>query len=396
MDRYNKEIVGPGDRVSRLAKEICFQSHGNCPAVTIVPRQPGNFRGPVDFVWKKHILESMMAGRMTMGVENDGAGGKPQFFTLMNDPELFRHLGWEIITMDADDFARSGRFPAIICNDMQIKRVTEQNFSLVQATMEGYGDALKQAHLVNTTGETAIMPHSITAFCDTDSDLQFILTWGATCIGLSHPDLLIDGSKITPGLPIVGFAEDGYRCNGGTFFTNLLLRKFGPRAQDIMQNPEAMAFARKLAVPSKSYARTVTRLVGWQDDGSIGTPLANILGIAHITGGGVWHKFGELLPDGIGAHLHRMDPPEVLLQAQEMSWDTDLALSDHQGYGTFHGGCGMLLVTAKKDTDTVIAEAEKDGIRAQVVGETVSSPENRISILSRFKKKGLLHSNNPE
>ena len=410
QDQYKTEIIDPGDQASRLAHEVCVQSYSNCPAVIIVPHQSGNFRGPVGFLWKPHILEAMTRNRvdpqsgvlthweMLQEVENDGAGGKPQFFTLLGIPKFFQRLGSEIITMTADDFARSGRFPAVMVNEINAKRITAENLPLFKAAMEGYGKALRQAGLVNITGEIAIMKHSITAFCDTGSLGEFVLTWGGTCIGLAHRDLLIDGSGIKPGMPIVGFWEPGYRCNGGTFFTNLILKKFGPEIQKIKDNPQALDFIASLTIHSKSYARTITRIAGWYPDGSIGKPLAKIYGIAHITGGGVWGKFGELLPEGVGANLDSMpEPAEVLKQGQELSWDLpDLRLTDRQAYSTFHGGCGMLLVCAKNDAEKIIAEAEKDGIRAQVVGETIASPDREVIIHSRFKEGGILSSKNPE
>lgn len=392
-DKYKSEITDPGDRASQLAKEVCFGSHKNCLAVEVIPHQPDNFRGPVGFTWNRHILKQMMKGVMLQEIENDGAGGKPQFFTLVGTPEVFRGLGREIIAMTADDFARSGRFPVIINNEINVKGITEGNFPLFWATIEGYGTALRNAMLVNITGEVAIMKHSITAFCDSGSDKQLILTWGASCIGLSHHDLLIDGSKIRPNMPIIGFWEPGYRCNGGTFFTNLILRKFGPDIEKIMNDHRAIEFARKLTIPSKSYARTICRLIGWQPNGMVREPLANIVGIAHITGGGVWGKFSELLPEGVGATLDNMPKPaEVLLEAQELSWNTDIRLTDHQAYGTLHGGCGMLLIVEQDSIRSVIEEARKDGISAQRVGTTIASKLNQIVIFSRFKERGRLSS----
>jgi len=371
----------------------------------IVPHQPCNFRGPVGFAWRKHVLEQMMqyetdtgsgaitAWTMLQEMENDGAGGKPQFFTLIGDPEVFRGLGWEIITMTADDFARTGRFPAVMDNTIDVKRITEKNFPLFQAVIEGYGAALQLAGLVNITGEVAIMKHSVTAFCDVDPDSQLVMNWGASCIGLAHRDLLIDGSKIKAGMPIVGFSDPGYRCNGGTFFTNIVLAKFGPDVRKVMESDEALAFVRKLTTPSQSYARTVCRLVGWNTDGSIGIPMADIAGVAHITGGGVWGKFGEMLPEGVGANLHSMPKPaDVLLEGQELSQGTDFALSDLQAYGTLHGGCGMLIIASQDGVSAIIDEAKKDGIHAQVVGETTASTESEITILSQFKEGRVLSS----
>lgn len=400
-DLYKEEIVDPNDRASRLAHEICVESYGNCPAVVIVPHDPGNFRGPVGFTWKNHVLEQMKYSAdfrgnmisppaMLQEVQNDGAGGKPQFFTLIGTPEVFYDLGWEIITMNADDLGRSLMFGGIMVNDMNVKNITSENFPLFEATMKGYGNALKKSNLINITGETAIMKNSITAFCDKNDPRQLILTWGATCIGLSHRKLSTDNSKIEHGMFVVGFKEKGYRCNGGTFLTKVTQKTWGSNPQDIMDDEEALYFIKRLTVPSKSYAKTMNKIAGWNPDASIGEPLAEIVAAAHITGGGMG-KFAEILPGGVCAYLSDMPkPPGVLLKAQELSWDTDFRLYDEKAYTTFHGGFGMVLVVkTEEDAQIIIEEARKDGIDAQIAGQILAATKNdpKLTIESKFKEE---------
>lgn len=404
-NQYYKTVIAPGDKISKLAHQVCVGSYGNCPAVRVVPYKGGNFRGPVGFVWREWLIKEMLQNNLDtpdgwvlmQGVEDDGAGGKPQFFTLVGTSEVFYNLGWEVIVMTADDFARSGRFPVLMANEVNTKAITPENYAIAHAMLGGYGDALAKVRLVNITGETAVMKNSVTAFCDTGAPEQLILTWGATCVGLARRKQLITGEKIRPGMPIVGLAEHGYRCNGGGFFTALMLKRFG-KATALMQSSEAREFATKLTVPSVCYSPLITRLVGWEPDGRATLPLAKIAGIAHITGGGVWGKLGDILPKGVGAELDAMpSPPEVLLEAQVMSWRTKMRLTDWQGYGTLHGGCGMLVV-CQTDDDAVatIVEAGKFGITAKVVGKTVKSRAGLISIQSRFKQGRELRSDRPE
>jgi phosphoribosylaminoimidazole (AIR) synthetase len=192
-------------------------------------------------------------------------------------------------------------------------------------------------------------------------------------------------------MPVVAFSENGYRCNGGTFFTNLILKKFGPEIQKIRSNQKAMAFVKKLTMPSISYAKTICHLVGWKRNGGIlQQPLADIRGIAHITGGGM-QKFVEILPKGIGAYLDSMPlPPDVLLQAQNLSCGTEFELSDLQAYTTLHGGCGMVLVCADlKSAHMVIKEAEKDGIKSSIIGMTTGETDS-VKIFSRFQENGIV------
>ncbi len=402
IDIYRREIVDPGDRASELGKQVCVQSYGNCPALNVLPSTSAGFRGPVNYLWKSHVLK-MMADQgldedtgqvkkwtMSENAENDGAGGKPQFYTIVGTPLVMIGAGWEIIAMCADDQARNGILSCIMINEVQAKGVTQDNFLLVQAMFDGYGGALKKTGLVNITGEFAIMKHSITAFCDVKDPKQLVFTWSGACIGLSHRDLLITGEGIKPGMPIVGFWEPGYRCNGGTRLTGITLESWGPDIRDVLENDEARSFIQKLTVPSQSCAKTVTRLIGWNPDGSIGSPLAKIRKIAHITGGGLWGKFKEILPDGIGADLsHMPEPAQALLEAQDLSFrlSGNLRISDWAAYDIFHGGCSMLMIMDYGDAGKVVSEAAKDGIDAYVVGETTSSPEREVMVNSKFLEK---------
>jgi phosphoribosylaminoimidazole (AIR) synthetase len=385
MNTYDKEIVEPGDRFSKVAREICVDSFNNCSALNVI-RGGDGMRTMDGFVWNKPILEAMLRGEIYEVSQSDGAGGKPQFFTLNNTPGAFRELIWEVITMNADDLACRGGFPALmLSSNIDVKGITDENWHLCKALLKGMGPALSKSKLVMMTGETAIMKHSITAFCDTGSKEQLILTWGATSHGLASTSKKPNGSTIEPGMKIIGLKDDGYRCNGGTKFTNLIKDFYGYDSTSIL-NHEIRDFVEKLVVPSKSYARLITKLNGWSDDGTFGKPITDLYGVAHITGGGVWSKLGEILPDGVGANLDGMPmPADVLLQAQEMSLKTDDHMTDHECYGTFHGGCGMMIICSQYDADKVMYHAYDNNYSPHIIGETITSELNEILINSRFK-----------
>ena len=384
-DNYHEEIVAPGDRFSKLARQVCIDSFNNSPAIKIV-RGGAGMRSMDGYAWDKPVLEALLRDELYEVVQSDGAGGKPQFFTLANTPRAFRSLSWEIITMNADDLACRGGLPVMISSsNIDVKSITNENWHLCDALLKGFDEALGASNLVLLTGETAVMKHSITAFCDTGDPSQLILTWGATCLGLASKYKQPNGTTITPGMAVVGFRDKGYRCNGGTKFTNIILDTWGSDVSDVMNNPEARAFIEKLVVPSQSYAKTVARLNGWQLNGSLATPLAELHGVAHITGGGVWSKLVEILPEGVGAELDSMPvPASVLLEAQRLASKTDSPMSDFECYGTFHGGCGMMIVCKDGDVERVLDEARKDGHASYVIGRTTESTDNEVTIKSRF------------
>ena len=407
MNSYRDTVINPGNEVSKLGRRINEGSATNNKAVTVI-HGDSSYRGLTGYIFSQAVLRDMQLTTFNKDgsprqfeifqtVENDGAGGKPQFFTFLGEPALFGNLGWEVITMCADDVARRGGLPFAMVNQVDFKQITQENFPHIQEFLLGYGRALKQAGLINLTGETAAMRYSISAFCDTGRPEQLVLTHSGACLGLIRPQLAFKQTDIRPGLAVVGFKEEGYRCNGGTKLMQILLQFWGQDITASMNNPHARAFARELTLPSISYARTLSRLAGWKEDGSAGKPLATIYGAAHITGGGVWDKLPEILPQGIGVNLHSMpDPPKVLLQAQRLSQNTGEPMSDHECYGTFHGGCGMLVVCEPSSVKTIIGETHRDGITANVVGETTESSDGEITIRSRFLMNEQLSSKNTE
>lgn len=394
---YHNQIVAPGDRFSELARGVCVASFNNSTALTI-ERGGEGMRAMDGFVWNRPVLEAMLRGEIYEVAQSDGAGGKPQFFTLANTPDAFRGLGWEVITMNADDAACRGGLPVLmLSSNIDIKGITDENWPLCEALITGFGEALKASNLVLMTGETAVMKHSITAFCDTGDPSQLIMTWGATCLGLASKNKKPNGVTVTPGMVIVGFKDKGYRCNGGTKFTNIILDTWGSDVDAIMSNSDARSFIEKLVVPSQSYAGTVARLNGWQLDGSLRGPLANLHGVAHITGGGIWSKLVEILPEGVGANLDAMpEPAPVLLQAQQLASKSDSPMTDFECHGTFHGGCGMMIICAESDAEAVLSEARADGHDPYVVGKTTTSPENEVTVQSRFIDGTHLSSLNPQ
>ena len=390
MSDYNTEIVEPGDRFSKLAREVCVASFHNSPAITIM-RGGAGMRAMDGYIW------NLPEGRFEQCyevVQSDGAGGKPQFFTLMNTPEAFEGLGWEVITMNADDLACRGGLPVMIASsNIDVKAITNENWHLCEALLRGFAQALCKSNLVLLTGETAVMKHSITAFCDTGDPSQLIMTWGATCLGLAALDIPPNGSSITPGMAIIGLRDKGYRCNGGTKFTNLILDRWGTDFPGMMHNPDARKFIEALVVPSQSYAKTVAALNGWASDGARYESDALLCGAAHITGGGVWSKLTEILPAGVGAVLDSMpEPAWVLKEAQRLSQLGDQPMSDHECYGTFHGGCGMMLICDKTDDDLVMDQARKDGHDPYIIGYTTESADNEVVTHSRFANGGVLSS----
>jgi phosphoribosylaminoimidazole (AIR) synthetase len=401
-DRYKKMVIEPGDQMSELAHRVNEQSYGNSKAIEMIPglsdwtREPG-------YVPVPHICR-LMAERtdtpqgchpvMWETQSTDGGGHKPNVIAAVGSVEAFWGLGAEPIIMNDHDILRRGGLPAVMTNFMDIKTVTPENVHLMKAFWGGYAEAAKEAGVVNVTGETAVVRYSVTAFCDHGRKDQLLMNLAGNCMGFHHIDKYISGQDVKPGMPIVGFWEPSSRCNGYTLGIEVGMAVFGCYPQ---RSTEAMEYFTKLAMRSKSYSKTILRVHGWKNDGTISPALAKMLGIYHITGGGVWNKLK--LPKGVGALIDRMiAPAEILLYIQELSKRfPHLYRSDWKCHSTFHGGCGIMTVCAtEEDADILVMESGKDGVVAQIIGETTESPQNEIIIHSKFMEGKELSSLRPE
>ena len=110
----------------------------------------------------------------------------------------------------------------------------------------------------------------------------------------------------------------------------------------------------------------------------------------------MWSKLGEILPEGVGANLDSMpEPTSVLLEAQNLASKTKSPMTDHECYGTFHGGCGLMLICEEQDVARVLEEARSDGHDPHVVGKTTKSLSNEVAVRSRFLEARHLSSLHP-
>jgi phosphoribosylformylglycinamidine cyclo-ligase len=397
---YLQEVIKRGNDVSRIGRAVCEASLSNCKAVHIVTSSGSNdFRAGVGYLWKDHILERMAHHTVSRGrvidwdmmetAENDGAGGKPQFFTFLNTYQSFYRLGWEVVVMCAEDVVRRGGFPCIMLNQADMKGVNKKNVAKVRAFFQGYSDALKTAGLINITGETAIMKDSITAFCDTGDPTQLILTLSGACIGLLAKEKMFSKENVRPNMPIVGLHERGYRCNGGGVFTRIIREIWGSDMKKAMENEDAQKFVRLLTVASTYYGRDIAALHGWKRDGRTGKALVPIHEVGHITGGGFWERVEAMLPEGVGARFDTMPiPPPALLRGYELSQRTSQPISEWSAYQVFHGACGMMFITEHSALERTLGLLHRCGIGASLVGHTASSPSGEIILASRFSKEG--------
>lgn len=386
MSQYKNEVIDPGDKLSKMAAEVCRDSYGNCPAIIVKPFEANNFRGGVSFTYSEAVMEYLRKGEIEFIIENDGNGHKPGFPALLGMPVNYRESGHDLIAMTADDTVRRGGMACIMSNQIDVRRITDESLVRGQALLDGYRLGLRQQRLVNLTGETAVMKYAITTFCDDGDPHRFVYTWNGACYGIVHKSRKLSPANVKVGNFIVGLREKGARCNGNSKSVALVQATWGADREKILENQDAVEFIGKLCKRSQSYAKFIADMQGYLPDGSVKDRLVDIKAIAHITGGGVWGKLPEALPEGVGAII-KLKRSDLLAEIQERSFSAGLNFSDAEMIGDYHGDCGMMVIVEDEiEADKLIARAEEYGIEAYKAGHTTASEKKEIYLESPYRE----------
>jgi phosphoribosylformylglycinamidine cyclo-ligase len=251
-------------------------------------------------------------------------------------------VGIDLVAMCADDVACTGAEPLFFLDYLAVGRVEPTR---VASIVEGVVEGCRRAGCALLGGETAEHPG---VMAEDAFDLA------GFCVGVVDEAALLGPHRVVEGDIVVGLASSGLHANGYSLVRSALLPAF-----DLADTPPGLArpLAEELLEPCTIYA---PELVSLARDGSIHAA-------AHVTGGGVIENLPRVLPEGMGATIHRGTWPEhpVFGLVQEAS-----GASDDDMFATFNMGVGMLLVVAPEAVEDVRARIGHGAFR---IGE-VSSP----------------------
>ena len=193
----------------------------------------------------------------------DGVGTKINIARVAND---YSTIGIDLVAMCVNDVITSGAKPLYFLDYVSTKKLDTNVASIVDGIVKGCWMA--GCELLG--GETA--EH----FRQSDYDLA------GFCTGIVEEHDVVDGSIIKPGDAIIGIQSSGIHSNGYTLINDMLWRH-----QLFYKEPP------ELLEPTRIYAATVQRLL---DE-------VPVLGMAHITGGGLEENVSRCLPKGLRAHI---------------------------------------------------------------------------------------------
>jgi len=358
MSEVGQVNIKFGDDVSKMLYQAAKQTYINRPgAVTELHSSFSGLRA-IDPAYKPAECFELLG--------SDGVGTKVEVAERTHDHSSVAH---DLFAMVCDDAVVRGAEPIAINTVLDVNKLDENDQLTIEAIAgiaEGYVAAAALAKVVILNGELAELGNRVGGYG------TFNYNWGATLLSYAHPERVLAGDKIAPGDMLVGLAEHGFRSNGLTDVRRVLGEEFGPlwHEQIVSELGEA-SLGQLVQKPSIIYSAFVNELTGGYDITK--EPLADVTGVAHITGGGIPSKLGRMLePSGLGAViLSPQTPPPIMSFVQKLS-----GMNDEESYGKWHMGTGMIISSSKPVP--IIEHAKSRGIEAKIIGRVTQEPGIRI------------------
>ncbi|MEM9726728.1 MAG: phosphoribosylformylglycinamidine cyclo-ligase [Pseudomonadota bacterium] len=211
----------------------------------------------------------------------DGVGTK---LRVAIDSGRLGGVGVDLVAMCANDLICQGAEPLFFLDYYATGALDP---AAAEAVIAGVARGCAEAGCALIGGETAEMPG---LYAGRDFDLA------GFCVGAVDRAALLPKREIPAGAALIGLESDGAHSNGFS-----LIRRIVERTGLAWEAPAPFAPERSLAeallTPTRLYVRP---LLGLLRDAALSP---SVLGLAHITGGGLVENPGRALPEGVGAEI---------------------------------------------------------------------------------------------
>ena len=248
--------------------------------------------------------------------------------------DLIGHLINDTVVMGAKPLSVQD---CIVCGKMEKKVILKIVSSLAKAC--------KENGCLLTGGETSEQPGVVPKGI-------YILT--ASITGVVEKDSIIDGSKIKEGDTVLALASNGLHTNGIS-----LVRKI------MEQNPKILkekiggkSFIENVLTPHRCYYNSLKGLFRNKE----------LVGLAHITGGGIKENLNRILPKNLDAVI---DVNKIRILKIFKTLKKFGKLEDEEMFRAFNMGVGIAAVVKKNFAGKAKKHLKKFGIDTYEIGKII-------------------------
>ncbi len=262
----------------------------------------------------------------------DGVGTKINISCIARD---YTTIGIDLVAMCVNDVICSGAKPLYFLDYISLAAINP----VVEDIMTGIIKGCEISGVELLGGETA--EHGRFA---RDIDLA------GFCTGIVEENEIVDGKLIQKGDKIIGIESSGLHSNGYSLINDMLWR------HKITYNDGYIGKGTpELLTPTTIYAPLIQKLM---DE-------VPILGMAHITGGGIPENLPRCLPKGLKAHVdyNSWPLPEIFKKIQLAG-----EIPEEEMKKVFNLGIGFCLVVPSEVVDDTMSLID---MKSWVIGEVI-------------------------
>ena len=264
----------------------------------------------------------------------DGVGTKSKLATLFGRDY---DIGIDLVAMCVNDVITCGAEPLYFLDYISCPTVKDN--PKILELVKGIANGCRQAGCALLGGETAEHPQDLAVTPEYDI--------AGFCTGVVEESEIIDGRLIKRGDKIIGIESNGVHANGFSLIRYLTFR----HQIKVSEHPE-------LLNPTTIYAPLVKDLL---DE-------FPILGMAHITGGGIPENLPRCLPDGLKAHVDYNSWPLPKIFSTIMLKGN---VPEEEMKRVFNLGIGYCLVVPPEVEVDIQLRISGHGLKSWTIGEIV-------------------------
>ncbi|ODV77532.1 phosphoribosylamine--glycine ligase [Suhomyces tanzawaensis NRRL Y-17324] len=274
----------------------------------------------------------------------DGVGTKLRVAQIM---DIHDTVGIDLVAMNVNDLVVQGAEPLIFLDYFATGKL---DINIASKFVSGVADGCIQAGCALVGGETSEMPGMYDAgHYDTNG----------TAVGAVHKDKILPRiDAMAAGNVLIGVKSDGIHSNGFSLVRHIIETSQYDYTTVAPWSKSGKTIGEEVLVPTKIYVKQLLK--------SLREDL--LLGLAHITGGGLVENIPRALPKNLQAKIDisAWEVPEIFKWfGKEGNVPKDDWLK------TFNVGIGMVLIVDQANVDKVLANLKNEGEEAVVIGELV-------------------------
>ncbi|MDL1968168.1 MAG: phosphoribosylformylglycinamidine cyclo-ligase [Deltaproteobacteria bacterium] len=277
----------------------------------------------------------------------DGVGTKLKIAFMMDKHDT---VGIDLVAMCVNDIIVQGAKPLFFLDYLSTGKLKTDT---VTEIIKGVAEGCRQSVCALIGGETAEMPGF---YQNNEYDLA------GFAVGIVDNSEMIDGSEIRVGNQLIGIASSGLHSNGYSLVRKICFDILKLKVDSYV--PElSKVLGDELIIPTRIYSNAVCRI--YRD--------LPILGLAHITGGGIGDNILRVIPKSCNVVIRKgsWDIPPVFPFLQQAG-----KISEKEMLRTFNNGIGMIAVFPEEVAHEVLGRLKAMDEKGYIIGEIVERKDS--------------------